>query len=788
MRHLLPCFIVLLMGLLLVRPAESAQKQATRNDAGPFVINYADALSTSQVERWAAADLGCLSRQKAGNGAAQRGGSVDVAKDCWNETLKAHTELVAQEAEAGVFDAVGRGVGFGLIHDRHRTTDTWKEYPPAVFISPVVVRRDNAPAPQLTVVRTGAATPIALTGLAGSEPVTVRGRAVDVKVTYRDPLTAPLALRPEEVWWVSGAQRRFGPVREVTVRFIVVSGLRAFGYPTDRAVLNESLSGTPRIPTAYYGYRPDAGRRIEQGEAAGATAVLKGELLVGSPRWWERADADAVFREAIGRAAHLPAAERSGLLTRLLLLDPADAHVHTLRGEDAYSSFLKQGVAKGGLAAREEPALRRLAELYWTLQAQTWRQELTAVAEGYEPAAETLYKAVASYEHLMSQQLASVEERRRLGALNRWNNDPKAAVEIHERLLAETDRNSPRYGELLAELAWDRLQWVSWERRYDHPWLGQAADEAAQAAERLDQPYDKLYADYALVVAESLMVPRNPARFNQRLQQVRQDVDRIPGVKGILGHLLANDLVKGLVAESNTIVLPLPPRSAEVLDVSVHATPPRQDIVWSWNFDRDAVSSVPKGFTAFSTAGAETPEWRVLVDEEAPTPGQAVDQSRVCTVPDCTYLLLAEEVRTTYPDVTIQFKDMSPDGQGEAGIALAVRDLNNYYSVTVRPAAGVLTTRRVTQGTATVLGQVPVKLAPRTWHTLRVQRSNFLHLDKGRLAVFLDGAQVAAVDEAVLPREGRVGLITLGRTTARFDALHVLDLVSNRPLSGPAAY
>jgi hypothetical protein len=69
-----------------------------------------------------------------------------------------------------------------------------------------------------------------------------------------------------------------------------------------------------------------------------------------------------------------------------------------------------------------------------------------------------------------------------------------------------------------------------------------------------------------------------------------------------------------------------------------------------------------------------------------------------------------------------------------------------------------------------------------------VQRINFLHLDKGRLAVFLDGAQVAAVDDALLPQEGHVGLITLGRTTARFDTLHLLDLVSNRPLSGPAAY
>ena len=89
----------------------------------------------------------------------------------------------------------------------------------------------------------------------------------------------------------------------------------------------------------------------------------------------------------------------------------------------------------------------------------------------------------------------------------------------------------------------------------------------------------------------------------------------------------------------------------------------------------------------------------------------------------------------------------------------------------------------------TVLGQVTAKLSSsRAWHTIRVQRINFLHLDKGRLAVYIDGAQVAAVDDAVLPQDGQIGFITLGPAEAQFDGLHVLDLVSNRTFSKPAAY
>jgi hypothetical protein len=91
-------------------------------------------------------------------------------------------------------------------------------------------------------------------------------------------------------------------------------------------------------------------------------------------------------------------------------------------------------------------------------------------------------------------------------------------------------------------------------------------------------------------------------------------------------------------------------------------------------------------------------------------------------------------------------------------------------------------------GRATIVGEITVKLAQRPWHNLRVQRINFTHLDRGRIGVFVDGAQVAAVADMVLPEEGFIGLVTFGRTAAKFDSLHLLDMVSNRPLSGPAAY
>lgn len=777
------------LGLLIGLTTSTAQAKSkggsagNAGDTGRFVIDYVNAFANSNANAWASVDLGCLTMQRR----LQTGTSLasDTARQCWTETQKSHSDMVAQKAEQGVFDAVGRDSGFGLLHDRHRPSENWKDYPPALFVSPAVVRRDQGPAPEVTVVKVGPVQSFALVGLSGDSPVSVKGQAVDLKVVYRDPLTAPLALRPEEVWWVTGAQRRFGPVREVQVRLIVLSGLRKFGLAADQAVMNEAVAGAPLIATTRYGLRPGLGRQFEDPRA---DAVVKGELLPGTAQWWERKDADNAFREALAKAAGRPSAERSGLLTRLLLIDPTDRDVNTMRGEDAYRDFLKQGVAKGGLAARDEDSLWELAELYWTLQAQTWRQELTAVSEGYEPAADALYRASAAYDTLVQQGTATPEQQRRLGALTRWNNDPSAALRIHERVLAATPKEGQEHGRLLTEIAWDRLQWISWERRFDHPWLSQAEAEARQGASEAKRPERALAANYALVVVESLRVPRNPRAFAAALDVAKQDLGRVPGNKGLHDHLIANDLVRALTPEADNITLPNPARSAEVADVAIHANPPKQDIIWQFNFDKDKLNGMPAGFTRMTQGSTEPADWQVQSDGDSLPGGQFVVQARPCQPADCAQLLVADHVRTTYPDVTVLVQDLSENGQGEAGVALAVTDNRNYYAVTLQPSSGTVTTRRIKDGVATVIGQSPVKLAARPWHTIRVQRINFIHLDKGRLGVFIDGAQVAAVEDAVLPPEGRIGLITIGRTAARFDGLHVIDLVSNRPLSGPAAY
>ncbi len=780
--------MVWLVGLSMSARAADLTAKAKRldragDDPARLAAQYAEALASANWATWATLDLGCLALSR------QRGAPAGIDKTCWEDTMKAHRALVDDEPETGVFGAVGRGIGFGLIAESHRQADTWKNYPPAIFVSPAVVKETT---PVITVKKVWPTRTIAIQEK-GNDPVAVRGTLVEARISYPDPLTAPLALRPGEVWWASGQIRRYGPVREVDVRFVVVSGLRKLGYARDAAVVNEALADAPQIPGARYGLDPDnIGRAFERPGAPSAEPPVKGELVVGSARWWSKAEAAEHFRAGIERAKHLPSrSDRLALLKRLLLIDPNDAEANSLLGSELFEAFLAEGLKKSGINAADPAAKRRLTELYWNIQAPTWRQELTAVATGEEPAAEALYGAIAAFEIVVNSDAGSPEIRRRLGALYRWNGEAEAALVLHGQLFQQaTEADGAGRGALLLEMAWDRIQWLAWNRRYEHPWHGLARREAEQALELVEDPLDKMTAAQALLLLETLSLDRTPNSVQDRVRLVKQWYDRVPlpvGMVGVWAHLVGNDLVKALVPEGTEVTLPTPVRSLEVLDVAVHANPPAQDLLRVWEFDNEAPGSAPQGFLVSDAVRGDRADWRIEADPQAPSAPHVLAHHAVCTDTDCVHALLTEEASFDYVDATVRLK-LGEGQAGRAGIAVGGRNGETLYAATVNHDLTEVSIHRIEQGRMKLVGTAAVKPKPGAWHVLRIQRENFAHLSRPRLALFFDGAEVLAVSDEPIRQGGRVGLITMGSAAARFDGFRILKLVSNEPLSPAAAY
>ena len=771
-------------GLLSPGGPITASSGSPSDPAGRTALQYAEAMAAGRTAAWAGLDLGCLTRR------LEHASPQSTDEACWKDTLAAHTDLLADQSEEGIFGAQGRGVGFGLLDESHRKADLWRDYPPAVFVSPAAWQRGGAPPPKVKLLKS---LPVRVTGLQFSDarpPARVSVTLVELAVTYPDPMAAPLALRPGEPWFASGTIRHYGPVRDLVVHVPVVSGLKAAGYPVDQAVLSAGLPESPMLLGTGGGGISEIGRTSDRpGEHVGGQE-LAGGLVLGSARWWDRESASNQFAAELRDVRGLaPSPDRLARMRRLMRLDAEDLELNRLLGQDSYRTLLHAGLAKGAIGGGDEDTRRRLAELYWTIQAPTWRQELTEVAVGHSEAAEALYRAARALEIVVKSGKADLETARRLGAVQRWNNDSEAALKIHEGALSRlTPAQSRVRGPFLAEVAWDRLQWIFWTRRYEHPWLAQAKQEAEQALALAEAPMDKLVAAEAMLVAEALSVPHQPARVLASLELVREWHGRLQKVSGLWPHLIANDMVKAFIPESASMTLPSTARSSEVLDVRIHATPPPQDLLRTWEFDKDQAGAAPQGFSTAATAAGGSAPWIVQPDAEAPTSPHVVVHNAGCSTSECFHLLLAEATGFAFPDVTVHLRITPGATDGGAGIVMAASDHRVAYAVTLNEATETVAIYRLAEGQATLLDRTSVQLAKRPWHLLRMQRNNFAHVSKPRLSVFVDNREVYAVTDDAIPNLDRIGLVTRGTVQARFDRLQALNLVSNQPLSSPAAY
>ncbi len=748
-------------------PSNQQALAEVSSGAGPenvssLVLQYAEAMAAGRVEEWATLDLGCLARRQEQSGSSSKPLSESVAKACWDATMAAHRKLVADETEPGIFGALGRGTGFGLIHESHQHADFWKDYPPALSVSPSVVRHNHAtPVPLVQVGNVLDTRSVGLVIGQGQAPLGVQEVRVDISVT------APLALLPGEPWWASPVIRRYGPVHNLLARFTVVSGLRALGFPVDKAVVNEALPGAPLV----------AGPSVPG-------------ILPASPRWWNRSQNPQQFEASFQEARQAVSfQERVGKFQRLLLLDPKEPRVNAVLGTDLYTAFLQEGLAKGKITAKDEAIGLKLAELYRNLQAQTWRQEFTEVAVGHSFAADTFYKAMPALETALKGGQGNSEMRRRLGALYRWNNDTNSALSIHEDLLKEASPSDHALqAQLLSEIAWDRVQWLSWNRRYSHPWMIQAREEAEQALNLALSPIDKLIAGEALVILDALAVPRDQPRLQKHVEVIRTQHDRLSGVVGIWSHLVGNELVKSLIPEGRQVMLPAPVRSPEVMHRDVHLRIQDLNFLKTWGFDQDTAGGLPSGFSAGSTHEGSIGGWRIEADSKAPSLPHVITQSSPCAGDACFQVLLGARRTHELPDIVVYLRQVSSAGQGEAGIVLAAKDPRNFYAVTVNPTTKQLSIYRLQNGEPTLLGNGEIKTKPGPWHVLRVQTVNSAHVDHPRLEIYVDGHETRVMASEPIQGGGRIGLVTKGDMVAQFDRLRVIEMVTSRPMSKPAAY
>ena len=240
-------------------------------------------------------------------------------------------------------------------------------------------------------------------------------------------------------------------------------------------------------------------------------------------------------------------------LNRLLMVAPTDQRALEVFADQLYKGFMNYGSRLHGIHLSDKRLAQRFNELYWTVQSQTDRFDMSLGMEiggKAEPMpADYLYRMIPVMEALASLEPGHFRNRIRLGSTYRWTNDQMAALSAPQKLLTEvpTEEKELR-AKVLLELAWARIGKVAWNRHFDDPDIRKGYDTAKRALDLTNDPLNKFSATYAMAYSLAFHVPRDNQAMFDLLKQARGWYEKIPGSSPQgWDYMLQNDTLKGLV-------------------------------------------------------------------------------------------------------------------------------------------------------------------------------------------------------------------------------------------------
>jgi hypothetical protein len=185
--------------------------------------------------------------------------------------------------------------------------------------------------------------------------------------------------------------------------------------------------------------------------------------------------------------------------------------------------------------------------------------------------------------------------------------------------------------------------------------------------------------------------------------------------------------------------------------------------------DRMTVGTAPDGFKFARTGQGGPAQWAVVADATA-AGGRAIEQTSTDRTDYRFPLAIHEASSATNLEAAIRFKAVAGKVDQAGGIAIRVRDADNYYVVRANALEDNVRFYRVVQGRREQLEGANVKVTPNEWHTLG------LRAEGERFTVTYDGKTLYSATDKTFASAGKIALWTKADSVTRFDQVKVVTL------------
>jgi len=185
--------------------------------------------------------------------------------------------------------------------------------------------------------------------------------------------------------------------------------------------------------------------------------------------------------------------------------------------------------------------------------------------------------------------------------------------------------------------------------------------------------------------------------------------------------------------------------------------------------DAMTVGKAPDGFDFARTGQGGPSQWTVAADRSA-AGGRAIEQTSIDRTDYRFPLAIYREASAANLEVTLRFKAVAGKVDQAGGIAIRVRDPDNYYVVRANALEDNVRFYRVVSGRREQLEGANIKVTGGEWHSLG------LRAEGKRFTVSYDGKILYSATDKTFGHAGKVALWTKADSVTRFDQIKITTL------------
>jgi len=195
-----------------------------------------------------------------------------------------------------------------------------------------------------------------------------------------------------------------------------------------------------------------------------------------------------------------------------------------------------------------------------------------------------------------------------------------------------------------------------------------------------------------------------------------------------------------------------------------------QGVTGNVDLSRYPVGPLPPEFlTTWRTGKGALGDWRVVEDATA-SQGKAIAQVGADPTDYRYPLAVYEPLPAQDVEASVRFKAISGKVDRAGGLAVRVRDANNYYVARANALEDNVRLYRVVKGDRQQLASASAKVTSGAWHTLT------LRAEGDQLSVSFDGKPLFTHSDRTFTGLGKVALWTKADSVTRFDRLDIRPL------------